>query len=68
MEMILKADYLIDYEHGTISLSDLENGTRIIDPSYEWEFRIGNNNSGSGVVMSVTWVVTSTTTVASTHI
>jgi serine/threonine protein kinase len=51
------ADYYIDYENGTIPLGDLPIGARVVDPSWEWEFRIGDNYSGKGAVKPVTWIV-----------
>ncbi len=39
----LDADYYIDYENGTIPLGDLPIGARVVDPSWEWEFRTGND-------------------------
>jgi len=36
---ILKADYMIDYREGSIPLSDLEIGARVVDPTWYWEFR-----------------------------
>jgi hypothetical protein len=53
----LDADYYIDYENGTIPIGDLPIGARIVDPSWEWEFRTGDNYSGSGIVKPVTWIV-----------
>ncbi len=53
----LDADYYIDYAGGTIPLGDLPIGARVVDPSWEWEFRAGNNYSGSGAVKPVTWLV-----------
>jgi hypothetical protein len=53
----LDADYHIDYENGTIPIGDLPIGARVVDPSWEWEFRTGDNYSGSGKVKPVTWIV-----------
>jgi serine/threonine protein kinase len=53
----LDADYYIDYENGAIPIGDLPIGTRVVDPSWEWEFRTGSNYSGSGIVKPVTWIV-----------
>ncbi len=51
--------YYIDYENGTIPLSDLPIGTRVVDPTWNWEFRSGNNYSGSGVKKPLTWILVS---------
>ncbi len=62
----LDADYYIDYEQGTIPIGDLPIGARVVDPSWEWEFRLGINFSGidydgnptpPGEVKPVTWIV-----------
>jgi serine/threonine protein kinase len=53
----LNADYFMDYENGTIPIGDLPIGARVVDPSWEWEFRTGNNYSGSGIVKPVTWIL-----------
>ncbi len=53
----LDADYYIDYKNGTIPIGDLSIGARVVDPSWEWEFRTGNNYSGSGEVKPVTWII-----------
>ncbi len=37
----LDADYYIDYENGTIPIGGLPIGARVVDPSWEWEFRTG---------------------------
>jgi len=50
-------DCLIDYENGTIPLSDLPIGTRVMDPCWEWEFRTGYDYTGSGAVKPVAWLV-----------
>jgi hypothetical protein len=52
----LDADYYIDYTGGTIPIGDLPIGARVVDPSWEWEFRTGDNYSGSGAVKPVTWI------------
>ncbi len=53
----LDVDYYIDYTGGSISIGELPIGARVADPSWEWEFRTGNNYSGSGNVKPVTWIV-----------
>ncbi len=44
----LDADYHIDFENGTISLSDLPIGSRIVDLTWQWEFRKGYNYTNEG--------------------
>jgi serine/threonine protein kinase len=44
----LDADYYIDYENGTIPIGDLPIGSRVVDPSWDWEYRIGVNYSNIG--------------------
>jgi len=51
------AAYYIDYNKGTIPLGDLPIGARVIDPTWEWEFRTGDNYSGPGEKKPVTWIV-----------
>ncbi len=64
----LDADYYIDYENGTIPIGELPIGTRVVDPSWEWEFRIDHNYSNKdwrttelaevrGEIKPVTWIV-----------
>jgi len=62
----LDADYFIDYENGTVPLSKMPIGARVVDPSWEWEYRLGINHSdylgpdnytGPGEVKPVTWLV-----------
>jgi hypothetical protein len=53
----LDADYYIDYTGGTIPLGNLPIGSRVVDPSWEWEYRIGANYSGTGQVKPVIWLV-----------
>jgi serine/threonine protein kinase len=55
----LDADYYIDYEYGTIPMHDLSIGTRVVDPTWEWEFRIGDDYTrGTGDnTKPVTWIV-----------
>ncbi len=58
--------YYFDYENGTIPLGDLPIGTRVIDPTWEWEHRKGVNYSGQdyyegftepGDVKPVAWII-----------
>jgi len=53
------ADYYIDYDNGTISLGDLPIGARVIDPSWEWEFRTGPSYilKSNNKTKPVTWIV-----------
>jgi hypothetical protein len=51
------ADYLIDHKTGTIPISDLPMGTRVVDTSWMWQFRTGNQYSGSGEVKPVNWII-----------
>ncbi len=61
----LDADYYIDYENGTIPIGDLPIGTRVIDPTWQWEFRLGFNYSnelgdvqtGPAEVKPIIWIV-----------
>jgi len=62
----LDADYYIDHNNGTIPLSELPIGAWVVDPSWEWEFRLGVDYSnydeegvttGPGEVKPVTWIV-----------
>jgi hypothetical protein len=53
----LNADYYIDYEKGTTPLSDLPIGARVVDSTWVWEFRTGDDYTGSGAVKPVVWVV-----------
>jgi len=55
----LGADYYIDYDNGTIPIGDLPIGTRIIDPSWEWEFRTGSNYTleAGDETKPVTWII-----------
>jgi len=55
----LDADYYIDYENGTIFLGDLPIGARVVDPSWEWEFRTGENyiRKPGDITKPVTWLI-----------
>ena len=59
IDVINEADYMIDYEHGTIPLSEVEVGARLVDPAWEWEFRTGPSYSkkAGDEIKSVTWLV-----------
>jgi tRNA A-37 threonylcarbamoyl transferase component Bud32 len=63
---VLDADYYIDYENGTIPIGDLPIGARVVDPSWEWEYRLGVNHSDldwdgdpipHGEVKPVIWII-----------
>ncbi len=41
----LEADYYIDYENGAISIGDLPIGAKVVDPTWQWEHRLGVNYS-----------------------
>ena len=57
VDLFYDGTYIIDYETGTIPLSALSIGARVIDPSWEWEFRSGQGYSGDGSLEPVTWIV-----------
>ncbi len=47
------AFYYIDYENGTIPLGDLPIGARVVDPGWEWEYRLGLNYSNKDWVVQL---------------
>ncbi len=49
--------YAIDYQHGTIALGNLPIGARVVDPSWSWEFKTGDNYTGSGEKKPVVWIL-----------
>ncbi len=53
------AYYYIDYENGTIPIGDLPIGARVVDLSWEWEFRTGNyySRNPGDEVKPVIWLV-----------
>ncbi len=62
----LDVGYYIDYENGVMPIGELPIGTRIADPSWEWEYRLGDNYSNNdtdgnpvsqGEVKPVVWIV-----------
>ena len=59
IDVINEADYMIDYEHGTIPMSEIEIGARVVDPTWEWEFRTGSNytRETGDKTKPVTWIV-----------
>jgi hypothetical protein len=54
-----KAIYIIDNVNGTIPLADLEIGSRVVDPSWLWQFRTGANYSyiEGDKTKPVVWIV-----------
>ncbi len=55
----LDADYFIDFAGGTISIGDLPIGTRVIDPSWKWDFRTGSQytRKTGDETSPVTWLI-----------
>jgi len=62
----LDAVYYIDYNNGTTPIGDLPVGTRVVDPSWEWEYRLGVNYSDQdwdgeptppGEIKPIKWIV-----------
>jgi hypothetical protein len=51
------ADYYIDYTGGTIPLGELPIGSRVIDPTWVWEFKTGNKYTGTGELKPLAWLV-----------
>ncbi len=49
--------YMLDYQSGTIPLADLAIGSRILDLTWQWEYRTGNNYTGTGNKKAITWIV-----------
>ncbi len=51
--------YYIDYENGTITLGDLPIGARVVDPTWEWEFRTGRGytREAGDETRHVTWLI-----------
>lgn len=49
--------YIIDHEFGNMPISELPLGSRVIDPSWEWEIRTGDNYSGTGECKAVSWLL-----------
>ena len=49
--------YIVYEESGGIPLYDLEIGARVVDPSWEWAFKTGENYTGPGESKPVTWIV-----------
>ncbi len=65
-QLEVDADYYIDYENGTIPIGDLPVGARVVEPGWEWEYRLGVNYSDidrdgdptpPGEVKTVTWII-----------
>jgi len=59
IDIINEADYMIDYKHGTIPLYEVEIGARVVDPTWEWEFRTGPKYSREegDEIKPVIWIV-----------
>ena len=55
----LDSDYYIDDENGTVPIGDLPIRARVVDPSWEWEFRTGSNYTleAGDETKPVTWLV-----------
>jgi len=51
------AEYMIDAEGGTMALSDLEIGSRVVDPSWQWGFRTEQDYTGGGEIKAVIWIL-----------
>jgi hypothetical protein len=53
------SEYYIDYENGTIPIGDLPIGARVVDPSWEWEYRTGRGyaREEGDQTKPVTWIV-----------
>ncbi len=49
--------YQLTYQSGKLTLQDLHIGARVVDLSWEWEFRAGNNYTGSGEKKPVVWIL-----------
>lgn len=51
--------YYINYENGLIPISDLPIGARVVDPTWQWEFRTGNSYSSEpgDVTKPITWII-----------
>ncbi len=56
---VLNVDYYIDYESGSIPISELPIGSRIIDLSWQWEHRTGNHYSrgANDLKKPVSWIL-----------
>jgi len=52
-----EAVYYIDYTGGTIPLGKLLIGSRVVDPTWQWEFKTGKNYTGKGELKPVTWII-----------
>ncbi len=54
-----RGTYTIDMDDGTIPVGDLPIGARVIDPSWEWEFRTGRDytREEGDQTKPVTWIV-----------
>ena len=63
----IAVDYILDYENGTTAIGELPIGTRIADPTWNWEYRPGYSYSNEcpsilepldpGEIKPVTWII-----------
>ncbi len=55
----LDADYYIDYENGTIPIGDLPIGSRVVDPSWQWDFRTVSDYTyeQGNEIKPVNWII-----------
>lgn len=51
--------YYIDYDEGDTPISELPLGTRVVDFTWEWDFRAGNDytNKAGDFARPVTWII-----------
>jgi len=49
--------YFIDYESGEIPVGELPIGSRLVDITWQWEFRTDSNYTGPGKIESVVWII-----------
>jgi serine/threonine protein kinase len=54
---VLQANYIFDFQKGSIPVSALPLGTLVFDPSWQWEFRRGDNYTQNGDKREVVWIV-----------
>ncbi len=64
--MNIVKQYMIDSENGVLPIGNLPIGARVVDPSWAWEYKLGDNYSDKnlqgkpiapGEVKSVIWIV-----------
>ncbi len=51
------ADYYFDYQAGSLTLTELEIGDRVVDPSWSWEYRSEDGYENACKDNYVTWIV-----------